>query len=355
MPRSMAGQGGAARGSRRRRARTSSPCSSRIDGVDSRERLRRRAGLHGRDAGERRDEDHPGLRLPPRVHHGRVAGADHLAVPHPGLGVDRLADAAQQPERRSGCGSRRARGPTSCATGSRSGPCRGCPPCSARRCPTSDPARGSPGAFVQHARRSVAERPVDDVAVAGDPADVGGAPVHRVGLDVEDVVVGRSRRPRGSRRSCGRSPSASRSCRSCTAGRGDPPSPSARMGTSRGAGSPFERQGVPVDVAAFLQAGPAAGAPRDDDGAHARAALERLVGVLLERNLAALAPPLVLRDQHLAAHVVQPVRERLRAERRRRRPCGAHRAARTRASPRAAAGSCPCRSRPACPCERRAP
>ena len=46
-------------------------------------------------------------------------------------------------------------------------------------------------ALVHDAGRAVAERAVDDVAVAGDPADVGGAPVHGVGLDVEDVVVRR--------------------------------------------------------------------------------------------------------------------------------------------------------------------
>ena len=44
-------------------------------------------------------------------------------------------------------------------------------------------------ALVHDAGRAVAERPVDDVAVPGHPADVGGAPVDRVGLDVEDVVV----------------------------------------------------------------------------------------------------------------------------------------------------------------------
>src|SRR5205823_14050852 len=48
-------------------------------------------------------------------------------------------------------------------------------------------------ALVDDAGSAVAQRPVDDIAVPGDPADVGGAPVHRVGLDVEDVVMGRRR------------------------------------------------------------------------------------------------------------------------------------------------------------------
>lgn len=44
------------------------------------------------------------------------------------------------------------------------------------------------GALVEHLRRAVRQRPVDDIAMPGDPPDIGGAPVH-VGLrlDVEDV------------------------------------------------------------------------------------------------------------------------------------------------------------------------
>ncbi len=45
--------------------------------------------------------------------------------------------------------------------------------------------------LVHDAGRAVGERPVDDVGVAGDPADVGGAPVDvPLGLEVEDVAVG---------------------------------------------------------------------------------------------------------------------------------------------------------------------
>ena len=45
--------------------------------------------------------------------------------------------------------------------------------------------------LVEDAGRPVAERAVDDVAVTGHPADVGCAPVDRLGLDVEDVVMRR--------------------------------------------------------------------------------------------------------------------------------------------------------------------
>ena len=46
--------------------------------------------------------------------------------------------------------------------------------------------RGVGGALVHHLRGAVGERSVDDVGVAGDPADVGGAPVD-VGLGVHVV------------------------------------------------------------------------------------------------------------------------------------------------------------------------
>ena len=49
---------------------------------------------------------------------------------------------------------------------------------------------GIVGNALEHQRRrAVGERAVDDVAVAGDPADVGGAPVDVAVVVVEDVLV----------------------------------------------------------------------------------------------------------------------------------------------------------------------
>ncbi len=46
-------------------------------------------------------------------------------------------------------------------------------------------------ALVDDLGGAIGERPVNDVRVAGDPADIGCAPIHiGLGLDVEDVVVG---------------------------------------------------------------------------------------------------------------------------------------------------------------------
>jgi hypothetical protein len=65
-------------------------------GFDARQRTRRRARLGGRRARQRRDHDHAGFGLPPGVHDGAAVVADVLAIPHPGFGIDRLADGAQQ-------------------------------------------------------------------------------------------------------------------------------------------------------------------------------------------------------------------------------------------------------------------
>ena len=64
--------------------------------------------------------------------------------------------------------------PSSCRPGSPSARCRTASPCSARRSPTRRPMRVVGRTLVHHARRPVDHRPVDDVAVPGDPADVGG-------------------------------------------------------------------------------------------------------------------------------------------------------------------------------------
>src|SRR6185436_13955788 len=44
-------------------------------------------------------------------------------------------------------------------------------------------------ALVHNAGREIGQWPIDDVRVAGDPADVGGGPVDVLVLDVEDIAV----------------------------------------------------------------------------------------------------------------------------------------------------------------------
>jgi hypothetical protein len=117
-----------------------------------------------------------------------------LPVPDPGLGVDRLADRAQDPQRRQV----ELRGDVIAplhegADGGGSG-VEEADAVFLDDLPEAALVRGVGGALVHHLRRAIGERAVDDVGVAGDPADVGGAPVDvGLGLEVEDGVVGVAR------------------------------------------------------------------------------------------------------------------------------------------------------------------
>ena len=153
---------------------------------------------------------------------GQRSAADHLVVPEPRLRVDRLADAAEQAQRREVVGCRILGSPL------HAGADRGRRRVHDRHAVALDDlppdvlVRIVRRSLVHDAGRAVGERPVDDVAVAGDPADVGRAPVDVVvRLQVEDVAV-RERRPRaGTRPSCAGRPWASPSsprCRGRTAG-----------------------------------------------------------------------------------------------------------------------------------------
>ena len=70
-------------------------------------------GLSVGHAGERADHDRAGLGLPPGVDDRAALAADVLPVPNPRLGVDRLADRAEQPQRRQVVAGRVLRCPTS--------------------------------------------------------------------------------------------------------------------------------------------------------------------------------------------------------------------------------------------------
>src|SRR5690606_22285573 len=118
------------------------------------------------------------------------------AVPHPRLGVDGLAHRAEHAQG----GEVELRGdllaPLHAGADGRG---RGVDDGDAVHLDDLPPAaavRGVRGALVGHLGGAVEQRAVDDVRVAGDPADVGGAPVDvRVRLEVERVLV-RERRLR---------------------------------------------------------------------------------------------------------------------------------------------------------------
>ena len=144
--------------------------------------------LRGGDAWERCDQDHPGLRLPPRVHDRTAAPADRLLVPPPGLRVDWLTDGAEEAETRQVMPFRVLVAPP------HERPDRGRGRVQDRDVVFLDHPPESVGlrpircAFVHEDARAVREGTVHDVRVAGDPTDVRGAPEQVLLLQVEDVL-----------------------------------------------------------------------------------------------------------------------------------------------------------------------
>ena len=166
--------------------------------------------------------------------------------------------------------------------------------------------------LVQHRRRRVAQRPVDDVAVAGDPADVGRAPVDvALRLQVEDVPV---RRRDADEIAARRVDDALRL-------RGRPRRVHEEQQILRVHRLRRAARGVVGDVEvvqpaiATLLHRHLVPRPTDDEaGADPRRGGHRLVGGALQRHGRAAPPRLVLREQHLAAHVVRAVGERVGRE-----------------------------------------
>jgi hypothetical protein len=145
--------------------------------------------LHRLERRQRAAEEAAGLGLPPGVGDGGLALAHLRVVPAPDLGLDRLADRrhglevvvvlsrllgaylAQHPDRGR----------------------RGVEDVDAEF--LGDPPRPAGvgivrDALVDHGRSAESQRAVHDVGVAGDPAYVGHAPVHVVGVDVLVVLGG---------------------------------------------------------------------------------------------------------------------------------------------------------------------
>ena len=146
-----------------------------------------RAWLGGGQARQGGDHDGAGLGLPPGVDHRAPFAADDRVVPQPGLGVDGLTDRAEQPQR----------GQVVTA-GVLLAPLHGAADRGGRRVEDRDPVlldHVPPGVLVRvvgralehHRGDTVRHGAIDDVGVAGDPPDVGGAPEHILfRLEIED-------------------------------------------------------------------------------------------------------------------------------------------------------------------------
>ena len=145
-------------------------------GRDARQREAGRSRLRSDQAGQGGDHDGAGLRLPPRVHDGATLAADDRVVPQPGLGVDRLADRAEQPQRRQVVLGRVVLPPLHARPdgGRRGVDNRHAVPLDDR--PPDVLVRVVRGTLEHHRRAAVGQRAVDDVRMTGDPAHVGRAP-----------------------------------------------------------------------------------------------------------------------------------------------------------------------------------
>ena len=197
---------------------------------------------------------------------------------------------------------------------------------------------------------AVVERPVDDVRVAGHPADVGGAPPDRVVVDVEDPLVrdGDVEEVAGCR--------VQRALRLRRRARGvEEEERVLRVHALRLARRPARpRRGRATRRRAPRSRAPVAGAAENDESFDGRRGLGGNVRVHLQRHLSALAPALVLRDQDLALRSREAARRASPTRSRRRRRCAARRCARTRASRSEARAPSPCRCRRDPPCGLRA-
>ena len=161
-----------------------------------------------------------------------------------------------------------------------------------------------------HGGRAIGERPVHDVAVAGDPADVGRAPEDVAAVDVEHVLVGHRHREQvaggGVHDAFG------------LAGRARRVQDEQRIFRVHGLGlAPRclrHDQVVIPDVPALGPIHLASGAPQHHRRLHRWAPLQGFVRIRLHRNAAAATQAFVGGDQHLRTAILDPVGKGFRRE-----------------------------------------
>ena len=288
----------------------SSGSPARVDDLrdNAEEGPRGGAGLELGRARQRRDQNAAGLGLPPGVDDRAAAVADHPVIPLPGFGIDRLADRAEQAQTRPrGLLHRRVARLHQRADRGR----RGVDDVDlvlVDHLPEARHGRVIRHAFEHHRDRAVGERPVDDVAVAGHPADVGGTPVDVAVVIVEHVLM---RQRNVDQKAAGGVQHALR-----LAGRARSVQDEQRVLGVHLLARAVRPDGlgdlVVIDVAPRLHFHRRAGAPHDDDGADAARPFGGHVGIRLQRNLAAAADALVGGDDHARTRVLDAAGQRVR-------------------------------------------
>ncbi|KAI3481860.1 hypothetical protein L1887_55509 [Cichorium endivia] len=281
-------------------------------GLDAPEGERRRARLGLGRTGQRRDHDGARLGHPVRVDNGALLTADVVVVPVPSLGVDGLthraddaqrrqvvlldvlvAQAAQQTDR----GGRRVELRELVLV---------------HNLPVARRRRVHGCRLENERRHAVHQRTVDDVRVAGDPADVGhaGEAVALVRVHVKDV----SQRERGAEQvACG---GVHHTLGLAGGARGveDEERVLGAHRLGRAVGALARARLVPPDVALVVKADLAAGALDDDDVLNLGALLERRIDDALGGDVAPTALAFVGGDDDARAAVVGAVAQRVRRE-----------------------------------------
>src|SRR5574343_940612 len=154
-------------------------------GDDARQRQGARARFGRYRARQRGDHGGAGFGLPPGVHDRAAATTDDFVVPHPGFRVDRLAHGAQDAQ----AGQVELFWQVGTQLDQRADSGRG--GVENRHLVLLDHAPEAAGirvgryAFEHHLGGAVGQRAVADVGVTGNPAYVGGAPVHVIRFVVE--------------------------------------------------------------------------------------------------------------------------------------------------------------------------
>src|SRR6266487_6114272 len=159
--------------------------------INAENRGTRAAGLHGIESRFGGAEEAAGFGLPPRINDNGFAFAHNIVIPPPDIVLDGFADSGHMLEvvvvflglvraglaKHTNGGGRSVEDVDVEAFGDAPGASR---------------VRELGNAFVENACCSERQRAVDDVGVAGDPADVGHAPVDVLGMNVL-VILGRAR------------------------------------------------------------------------------------------------------------------------------------------------------------------
>ena len=153
------------------------------------ERQGGRAGFRIDCARQWRNQDAARFGLPPGINDRAATVADNLVIPAPGFRIDRFADAAKQAQRRSRC---RLDRPLAFAHQRADGGRRGIEQADLVLVDHLPEARGIRvvrHAFENHFSRTIGQRAIHDVAVAGNPADIGSAPEDIIFAQVEHGLM----------------------------------------------------------------------------------------------------------------------------------------------------------------------